>query len=583
MSERKLNPAQQKAVDSPMGPLLIVAGAGTGKTETLTSRLVKFIETGVQPEKIVALTFTNKAAREMESRAKNAIVKNGGKIENGLPWIGTFHAFGASILRKESVYIHRSPGFLIFDSHDSNQVVKKIVAQSPGRMRLGPAYFRSEIEKSKNYLSQPSSDALEVYQMYENFLQESDALDFEDLLEKVVRIWQEHAEILKKYQNKYSHILVDEYQDTNPVQRELVRLLAGDKKNLSVVGDDQQTIYTWRGSDVRAFLDFESDWPGAKVLVLDQNYRSTPDILATAQAVIEENQFQRKKNLWTENRSGDKTRLLEFANADKEAQGLAQEIKRLINSGGSLVFLYRTNAQTRPLESALIRAGVPYRIYGGLRFYERKEIKDVLAGIRLAIGKNDLISLERLEKISKRSTARFLEQKKQVGEIRTTSQALELFLTGFGYLEHLDKNFGDARERRENILELSSLAQKDSEPAKFLEEITLLDGRERKLEEENKNKKNVLYLSTIHLAKGLEFDRVYIVGCQEGLMPHTWAAKTEEEIEEERRLLYVAMTRARKNLTMSFSGTPSRFLSSVPSDLLDYESNIEEEDWIELD
>ena len=584
MDKKSLNPAQLQAVHHPAGPLLIIAGAGTGKTATLTHRLVHLIETGTEPQNICALTFTNKAAKEMLSRATAELATQ--NIHLTLtPWIGTFHGFGASILRREARLLGRTAAFSIFDDGDSAQAIRKILKDRGPIKEHGPAYYKNEISRAKDGLSHPELDAQEIAEAYEQILLTVNAFDFGDLIQKVVFLFRKYPHILARYQEKFSCFLIDEYQDTNAAQRELIRLLAKDSQNLSVVGDDQQTIYTWRGSDVRAFLDFPKEWPGTHVVILDQNYRSTGNILSAASAVIALNELQQPKVLWTEGGVGDKVRIAEFLDEEQEARWVAEDIqKKPPSEKNTIGILYRVNAQSRAIESALLDRGLAYRIFGGVRFYERREIKDILAGMRLLVNPGDILSRERLEReLTKRKTAKLVTALIN-DPPKTTDAFIHLFLEQMEYSDYLERNFGDARERKENIVELIRAARETPDLSAFLERIALLSGSdfgEKKGTPESLG--DLVHLTTIHLAKGLEFDRVFIIGCADGNLPHQWSMGSLDELEEERRLMYVAMTRARKELTITFSGVPSRFLENIPAETSVYENLLGEEDYITLD
>ena len=589
-----LNPAQDAAVHAPGIPLLIVAGAGTGKTKTLTSRIIHLIESGTSPERICAITFTNKAAKEMARR-----------VNRTGPFLGTFHSLGAKILRKECQLAGRNPNFAIFDDHDSFDLVKKAVKAVLPPKKDGeddgilakknkkdtPVYFAKKISELKNLgkllpEARPSVDkeaqVRHVFEKYEAALERNNAFDFDDLIEKTVLILKTHPDVLKKYQRMFDAILVDEYQDINPKQYELVTLLAGEHRNLSVVGDDEQTIYSWRYADIKTFLNFDKEWKGASVHFLEENYRSTGIIIRAAAAVAKHNRFRTPKNLWTQNPDGDPIILFEAWGENEEAEWIAQKIYslRTHDKHADIGILYRTNAQSRAIEQALIRNNIPYRIFGGLKFYERREIKDAVSALRYISNAKDEPARERLEKnLTKR---RFAEFKTQVQAMQLAAEditapagvrptiaplvALKLFLETFGYFEYLESNFVNADEREENIAELITFATDFASLDELLERLSLLqaadeigskpaDGRE-------------VNLMTIHLAKGLEFDSVFIAGVAEGLLPHGRSLDDENALEEERRLMYVAMTRARKNLYLSFYGIPSRFINEIPEDCI---------------
>ena len=598
-----LNSAQDAAVHAPGIPLLIVAGAGTGKTKTLTSRIIHLIETGTPPERICAITFTNKAAKEMAKR-----------VNREGPFLGTFHSLGAKILRKECRLVGRNPNFAIFDDHDSFDLVKKavktvlppkkddeedsILAKKKNKKDT-PVYFAKKISELKNLgkllpEARPSMDkeaqVRRVFEKYEAALERNNAFDFDDLIEKTVLILKTHPEILKKYQRMFDAILVDEYQDINPKQYELVSLLAAEHRNLSVVGDDEQTIYSWRYADIKTFLNFDKEWKGASVHFLEENYRSTGTIIRAAAAVAKNNRFRTPKNLWTRNPDGDRIALFEAWGENEEAEWIAGQIRtlRAKDKNADVGILYRTNAQSRAIEQAFIRNNIPYRIFGGLKFYERREIKDAVSALRYISNAKDEPARERLEKnLTKR---RFAEFKNKVVELQDPARrnggaatgtnasgvsaapavaplaALKLFLETFGYFEYLESNFVNSDEREENIAELITFATDFASLDELLERLSLLqaadeignkpvDGRE-------------VNLMTIHLAKGLEFDSVFIAGVAEGLLPHGRSLDDENALEEERRLMYVAMTRARKNLYLSFYGIPSRFINEIPEDCI---------------
>lgn len=591
-SNEALNPAQKAAVDAKNGPLLIVAGAGTGKTKTLTNRIIRLINEGIPPERICAITFTNKAAKEMSRR-----------VNRKGPFLGTFHALGAKILRKECKRVGRDPNFAIFDAHDSFDLVKKAVKEViPPKKEKGdsifpmtkrqkapqetPAYFDDKIAEIKNLgekatiekdkelssSSEKRARAMRVFEKYESLLIKNNAFDFDDLIEKVVTLFKTNPEVLAKYQKMFDVIFVDEYQDINPMQYELISLLAREHRNLSVVGDDEQTIYSWRYANIKTFLEFDKEWKGATVHFLEQNYRSTGTIIRAAAAVVKNNRFRTPKNLWTENADGEPITLFEAWGENDEAEWIAEQIKK-IRAGDKLAdigILYRTNAQSRAIEQALIRYDIPYRIFGGLKFYERKEVKDVVAALRYISNRKDEVAKERLEKsLTKR---RFKEFDIHImagnsGEAITPSNAIKLFLESFHYFDYLETNFMNADEREENITELIAFASEFTDLDALLERLSLLEAADE-IGKKPVNKGKEVSLMTIHLAKGLEFDTVFIAGAAEGFLPHGRSIENEAMLEEERRLMYVAMTRARKKLSISFYGIPSRFISEIPEDCI---------------
>jgi DNA helicase-2/ATP-dependent DNA helicase PcrA len=524
------------------------------------------------------------------------------------PFIGTFHSLGARILRKEGRLLGRGSNFAIFDDHDSFDLIKKAVkAVLPPKRddeddgilakknkKDTPVYFAKKISELKNLgallpESRPAPPEKEaqvrrVFENYEAALERNNAFDFDDLIEKTVAILKTHPEVLKKYQRMFDAILVDEYQDINPKQYELVSLLAGEHRNLSVVGDDEQTIYSWRYADIKTFLNFDKEWKGASVHFLEENYRSTGTIIRAASAVAKHNRFRTPKNLWTQNPDGDPIVLFEAWGENEEAEWIAQKIAalRARDKNADIGILYRTNAQSRPIEQALIRNNIPYKIFGGLKFYERREIKDAVSALRYIANAKDEPARERLEKnLTKR---RFAEFKNKVAELQDRDKlalskiaplaAIKLFLETFGYFEYLESNFANADEREENIAELIAFATDFTGLDELLERLSLLQAAD---EIENKPASGrEVNLMTIHLAKGLEFDSVFIAGVAEGFLPHGRSLDDEAGLEEERRLMYVAMTRARKNLYLSFHGIPSRFVNEIPEDCVVLEEGSEE-------
>jgi len=596
---KNLNPQQKRASEAHFAPLLIVAGAGTGKTTTLTERLAHFIKQGIAPERICALTFTNKAAQEMLERTAN---KMGDARKGKEPLICTFHSLGARILRKEARLFGRTPNFAIFDDHDSFDLIKKILKNLEGYKLAGrgkktnekPAFFYQKISEVKNLdkkidivgaREKEDFIASRVFDAYEKKLLDNNAFDFDDLIEKVVYLFKQYPDVLKKYQQKFEAVLVDEYQDVSPKQYELIKLLARNHKNLSVVGDDEQLIYGWRYANLKIFLNFESDWPGAQVAFLEENYRSTGNIIRAAAAISKNNARRRPKNLWTKNPGGKLIRITETSDENEEAEIIAGEIEncklKIVNCG--IAVLYRTNAQSRAVEQALIRHQIPYRIFGGLKFYERKEIKDVVAGLRYAMNPKDEVSRERLEKTFSKKTFAALAAALSK-EATAPTELIERFLEATDYLAYLERNYSNFTDRQENITELIHFASRFDNLAGLLQDIALVQATDESVSRvKGQGSSNLpvnpkrseagsygASLMTIHLAKGLEFDAVFIVGCSEGLLPHGRSLDDEERMEEERRLMYVAMTRARKQLYISFYDVPSRFIGEIPPELTEY-------------
>lgn len=614
-----LNNKQEEAAQSPFGPMLVVAGAGTGKTKTLTSRLLYLLAQGAPPNSICAITFTNKAAREMSERVSryaqlSGIVFSPGSfaahtgLQNG--FIGTFHSFGAKILRNEAGAFGRSPQFAIFDDSDSLQLVRKII-KSEKRSRpapeRGPAYFAGAISEIKNGVrdlskienSQDDEDALlhSAFRSYETRLAENNAFDFDDLIVKPVELFRTQPDTLEAYQRKFAHVLIDEYQDLNRAQYELVRLLAARATSLTAVGDDAQMIYGWRGSDIEIFLSFERDWPDARKFFLEQNYRSTGTILKAASAVIKNNILQseerRARALWTENQEGSPITIAELFDEEAEAEWIAGRIARSNsaaryengaetpdreNHKPSWAILYRTNAQSREIEQALIRHEIPYRIFGGLKFYERREIKDIVATLRCALNPRDEIGRDRILKTFTKRVVQELDN--ELALIKSAqnnplhpAELIIKILAVTRYAEYLSKNFRDATERQENINSLVRFAGEFQNLSAMLEQIALLQADDAVRKD---RAAALVTLATIHLAKGLEFDLVHIAGCADGLLPHARSFTSTRSLEEERRLMYVAMTRAKKNLSMSFCDLPSRFISELPPDTFEFESHTED-------
>ncbi len=608
-----LNPEQEKAANHPGGPLLMAAGAGSGKTKALTSRLKQLIKRGIPPHEIVAITFTNKAAREMRERVfgkDNADQKWHPRFPvYGEPFIGTFHSFGAKILKEEPALLGRTSAFSIYDDDDSGSLVKRILKEmglakdiwKPAAVEQRISSVKSELQDiTEIFESEDRRDQIfaEIFNRYERTLKQDNAFDFDDLIEKPVRLLNENLELRTKYQGLFSHILVDEYQDINTTQYQLIRLLVEKHKNICVVGDDFQSIFAFRGADFRNFLNFAKDWPEATIIKLEQNYRSTANIINAANAVIKNNTVQTPKNLWTENPDGRLIKIVAAGDCDSEAIWVANEIRELRseNRDLSVGILYRTNAQSRAIEQALISENLAYKIFGGLKFYDRKEIKDVLAGLRLANNPLDTVSGERLQtSLGKRigaPTAKIMQS--QGGRNKSIAELIEIFMRESKYQDFLEEKFNNPQERMDNISELARFAAEFENLGEFLERASLLQSADRpssgQLTSQPTNQPtNPVNLMTIHIAKGLEFDCVFIIGVNEGMLPHERSVEKPEQVEEERRLMYVAMTRARTMLYILFHSFPSRFLYEIPKDLCSFDScdgltnglPSEDEMWIE--
>jgi DNA helicase II / ATP-dependent DNA helicase PcrA len=609
MNSIPLNREQEQAIHHPGGPLLMAAGAGSGKTRALTGRLKALIARGVPPHQIIAITFTNKAAKEMRERVfgrDQAEPRWHPRFPTpGEPFIGTFHSLGARILKQEAAHFKRTPSFTIYDDDDSLSLVKSICKQMDLEKELfKPAAVLAKIGTIKSELKDiaeffESSDRRdqifsEIFNRYERALQEHNAFDFDDLIEKPVRLLLDDPAVRDHYQSLFNQVLVDEYQDINTAQYQLIRLLAAKHHNLSVVGDDFQSIYSFRGADFRNFLNFTRDWPQATIIKLEQNYRSSGNIITAASAVISCNKRQTPKKLWTENPAGELVKVVAADDPDSEATWVAAEIAELrrADRGTNVAVLYRTNAQSRALEQALISENLPYKIYGGLKFYDRKEIKDVLAGLRLASNPQDRVSVDRLQKsLGKRMGQRVAERLSGRGTELPAVELIQLFLSTSEYTALLEKDFNNPQERLENIAELVNFASSFTTLEEFLERAALLQSSDAPAgaarERESNNPVNLM---TIHIAKGLEFDNVFVIGCNEGVLPHERSMISDDQVEEERRLMYVAMTRARKVLYLTFYSFPSRFLYEVPRGLCEFQSpsgrmdelpNNEDDMWIE--
>jgi DNA helicase-2/ATP-dependent DNA helicase PcrA len=458
------------------------------------------------------------------------------------------------------------------------------------------ASFRKEISRIKNEFmtreAYEGSDEQElvwqIYESYERALEQHNAFDFDDLIEKPVRLLRENKNILEKYQKQFTHILVDEYQDVNMAQYWLIRLLAGAHRRITVVGDDAQSIYKFRFSDFRNFLNFEKDWGNTQTILLEQNYRSTGHIITSSSGLIARNEFQKKKNLWTARDNGAKVRVVEHDDEFTQADYIVQEAHTRARAGGRIGILYRTNAQSRALEQLFLEYDIPYELFGALSFYERKEIKDIIAAIRYAANPRDIVGFERLEKsFGKRISAPLKELLPLWAKEKKPAETVAAFLAQVDFEAYLKRHFDNATERMENVAELLYFAQQFTDLSALVEKISLADGFDSS---RNRKKRHVheggggIFLMTIHLAKGLEFDSVFVAGVNEGVLPHQRSLFSQDDMEEERRLLYVAMTRARTELVLNFYHMPSRFLYELPPETIIFEGNgslNEEERWIE--
>ncbi len=586
---KDLNDKQLEAVNNTDGPMIILAGAGSGKTRVLTYKVMFLLESmHVFSENILMVTFTNKAANEMKERI-NKFLPTTNK-----PLITTFHALCAKILRIDGKYIGLSPKFIIYDSQDQIDAIKQAMEKlGISQKEYKPGAILGTISSAKNELITYSEFeglarghfqeiASAVYNTYQNILKENQALDFDDLIMDVVTLFNKNPEILFKYQDKFHYILVDEYQDTNKAQYVLTKLLADKWQNICVVGDFSQSIYSWRGADFRNLSKFKEDFKNTKTFELSQNYRSTQKILDGASSVIKRNTTHPVLSLWTENPNGEDITIYEAGNEQEEAIFIVNFIKQHgENNLADIAILYRTNAQSRVLEEVFLHYGIPYILVGGTRFYERKEVKDVLSYLRLIANPTDSVSLKRVEKLGKGRFKKFLEFQESIAKSDnlTTLELLDNTLQETGYLELYDEHDEDDRDRLENIKELRSVATTFSDLTQFLENVALVEQEYMPDKKLNEDDRNAVTLMTLHGAKGLEFPIVFMIGMEEGLFPHSRSLMDRNELEEERRLAYVGMTRAMQKLFLSYArkrlffgnrttGIISRFIMELPEEVL---------------
>lgn len=631
-----LNESQREAVETLNGPLLILAGAGSGKTRVLTYRIAHLIDNGVYPDNILAITFTNKAAREMKERIEALVGDKAKSI-----WMGTFHSICVRILRQHIDKIGYDKSFVIYDTSDQEKLIKECLKelnidekQNPPKSILGNIGSLKDnlidwaTFKRDNYNSFEKKNLVNIYEMYQKKLESNNALDFDDIIMKTVQILKENDEVLSYYHRKFNYILVDEYQDTNGAQYILIKTLAEKHKNLCVVGDDDQSIYGWRGADIRNILDFEKDYENTKVIKLEQNYRCTKSILEAANCVIANNENRKNKRLWTENEAGDNIKFFKGNTDRDESQFIAEKILSHINEGNTYsecAVLYRTNAMSRIIEESLMRSGVPYKLIGGQKFYDRREVKDIIAYLRVINNPADSISLSRIVNVPKRgigdSSVEKVREMANQNDISLYSAMLDIEEAGIltkratnsmvkfismmntfimkkddmtpseiikeiidktEYIDELKKEQDkDKVDRVQNVQEFYSAAvefetgdEEDKSLAAFLEKIALVSDQDG-IEDDSR-----VTLMTLHTAKGLEFPVVFIAGFEEGIFPHFRAAEDNEEMEEERRLCYVGITRAKKNLYLTcarqrlmFGRTTcnevSSFTSEIPENILE--------------
>jgi len=635
----ELNDKQREAVLATEGPLLVLAGAGSGKTRVLTHRIAYIIEEkGVKPSNILALTFTNKAANEMKERIGKLVGDEAEYI-----WAGTFHSICVRILRSHIEKLGYGSNFVIFDTTDQKTLIKDCIKElslseklyEPGSMMGFIGSQKDNLVEPDTYINQNYGDYRErqkgeIYRLYQKKLKENNALDFDDLINKTIELFRQFPDVLDYYQDKFKYILVDEYQDTNKAQYILINLLSKKYKNICVVGDDDQSIYGWRGADIRNILDFEKDYPNAKVIKLEQNYRSTKTILKAANEVIENNEGRKRKRLWTANDEGSLIQVFSGVNEHEEANFIVDKIKELLEKENrklsDFAILYRTNAQSRVIEEAFLKANIPYKIVGGHKFYDRKEIKDIIAYLRLiqnpldnyafkriinvpkrGIGKTTLDKLEQYSiekgesifgamlecdnipglsqraKESLNSFSTLIRKFIAMKEIFTITQLIENVIDSIGYIEEIrEEETLQAESRIENIKEFLSVAvsfeeaSEDKSLEAFLANISLLSD----LDKTEDTDADTVTMMTLHSAKGLEFPVVFMTGMEENLFPTSRAYYSEEDMEEERRLCYVGITRAEEMLFMTRAVTRmlygktsinsmSRFLREIPDELIE--------------
>ena len=644
----ELNPPQREAVMHGDGPLLILAGAGSGKTRVITYRIAHLIrERSVAPGNILAVTFTNKAANEMRERVERLL-----RIPLAGLWISTFHASCVRVLRQHVDRMGYKRQFVIYDETDRQSLIKTCMQDLRiDDQQYQPRAVIARISSLKNNLTGPEQyervsagfgfdEAVSrTYGLYDQRLREAGGLDFDDLLMLTVRLFEQHPDVLAYYQQLFQHILIDEYQDTNRAQYRLVRLLTGQHQNLCVVGDDDQSIYKFRGADITNILNFEKDYPETVIIKLEQNYRSTENILGAAGAVVARNLGRKGKTLWTDRQGGEKVLCYTAVDEKDEARFICRTIDALVDDGrphAGIAVLYRTNAQSRAIEDALRQRGIPYRIFGGLRFYDRKEIKDIIAYLRVLHNPADAVSLRRIINVPTRgigdTTVERLERAAQEGGITLYAAAMDPAAAGVataaarklgefaGFMERLRSNMAglsitdlvrrvmqdsgytrsleeektiESRMRNENLNELLTATEdfteqnRDAALAAFLDQVALITDMEQQTAGEGRGKAgaNSVTLMTLHNAKGLEFPVVFMAGMEEGLFPHSRSIESDEELEEERRLCYVGMTRAKERLVLTHAterrlyGYPqanliSRFVEEIPGELLDREGSV---------
>ena len=590
---KDLNPQQTDAVLQTDGPIIILAGAGSGKTRVLTSKVVYLmLEKKIPAESILCVTFTNKAASEMKER----ILSHLGNVK--APWVSTFHSLCAKILRIDGEGIGFSSKFVIYDTSDQIEALKEAMSRlSISTKDFKPFSVHTTISQAKNELILADEypryargyfqeTVAKIYPAYQAILKENDALDFDDLIQQTIRLFKEKEDVLSKYQNRFEYILIDEYQDTNRAQYMLTRFLSGKHKNICVVGDFSQSIYSWRGADYRNLMRFKDDFNGTKTFSLERNYRSTQIILDAASTIVSKNMSHPILKLWTKNPEGEEVEIFESTSEQDEAEFIIRKLIEMnIKNLNEVAVLYRTNAQSRVLEEVLLHHSVPYLLIGGIRFYERKEIKDVLSYLRLIDNPKDMVSYKRAQKLGKGRLQKFLDYQKDMLNKTDSGQAgnktidiLDGILKATGYLELYDEKIVEERMRLENIKEMRSVAISFPDLTDFLENVSLVE-QEYSSDPQEGEGKNAITLMTLHAAKGLEFPFVFMIGMEEGLFPHSRSLMDRGELEEERRLCYVGMTRAKEKLFLTHArrrlffgqrtmNKVSRFVVELPEHLI---------------
>lgn len=592
---KDLNPEQQKAVLNTDGPMIILAGAGSGKTRVLTYKVAYLVtQKGIDPTNILMTTFTNKAASEMRERIRNLIKRKASPSTN------TFHSFCAKMLRIEGKYIGIPSEFVIYDTQDQLDAIKTVIKMLDVSVKeYKPSSILATISQAKNELITENDYqnfargrfqeiTAKAYFLYQKLLKENFALDFDDLISKTIFLFENNPDILEKYQNRFRYILVDEYQDTNRAQYKLTKLLSKKYQNICVVGDFSQSIYSWRGANFQNLMSFKNDFRNVKTFSLSQNYRSTQKILDAASTVIANNTTHPVLSLWTKNKDGEDVTIYEARNEQDEAMFIVKQLSNFNYNYNNVTVLYRTNAQSRIIEEVFLHEGTPYILVGGTRFYERKEIKDILAYLRVLINGKDTVSQKRLEKLGKTRFQNFVEFKENFNysDNKVTIEILDEIMKKTNYLSLYDENDEEDRQRLENIKELRSVAIEFPNIINFLENVALVEQEYMPDHpEKDGSRKDAVTLMTFHAAKGLEFPVVFMVGMEEGLFPHSRSLMDKNELEEERRLCYVGMTRAKEKLFLSFankrlffgqrtSNIVSRFIMELPKNVLDQNFNI---------